>query len=103
MLNYLQHIVCVFCTYTRYSIGTGMAHVGGVRIYVHTMTERGIFSLLTTLLIKWFTLVLCLIVDITRVMKIYKTKNKYVVLDDRGFILIMTRYKNICLRLMSVT
>ena len=80
-----------------------MGQGGVLRIRVHSMTERGIFSLLTTLLIKWFTLVLCLIVDITRVMKIYKTKNKYIVLDDKGFILIMTRYKNICLRLMSVT
>ena len=56
MLNYLQSIVPVFLEYTTYSIGAGMAHVGGVRIYVCPMTERGILGLLTTLLIKWFTL-----------------------------------------------
>jgi len=40
MLNYLQHIVPVFCTYTTYSIGAGMVHVGGVRyMYMHNDRE----------------------------------------------------------------
>jgi len=39
MLNYLQHIVCVFYTYTTYSIGAGMAHVGGVR-YMYMLNDR---------------------------------------------------------------
>ena len=43
MLNYLQSIVSVFLAYTTYSIGEGMVHVGGIRIYVCSMTERGYF------------------------------------------------------------
>jgi len=33
-----------------------MGQGGVLRIRVHSMTERGILGLLTTLLIKWFTL-----------------------------------------------
>jgi len=39
MLNYLQHIVPVFLTYTAYSIRVGMVHVGGVR-YICMLNDR---------------------------------------------------------------
>jgi len=43
MLNYLQHIVTVFCTYTTYSIGAGMVHVGGVRYICMPNDREGYF------------------------------------------------------------